>query len=550
MKRIWNLIIALALITTTFTGCSTSSGENETTATATLAQKTATEQTAASIAETAKTTEASAETSYPLTTDDVTLTMFATSNSNVTNVIGDLNHHQVYMTANDITGVTIDINTVPMESGDTQLSLLLASGDYPDIFRSASFPNGVSGALDEDIIIDLTDKVAQYAPYYTAILASDEQVSKDCRTDDGQVLGFSRITQQDGKYDISPGQGPMIRSDLLKEMNLDVPDTIDGLEKVLTAFKTEYELSDPLLLGNTVFSNGNALLGSFDVGQGMYQIDGTVYYGPLQQGFCDYLELMAKWVNAGIINPEFYNYEDNPNSPTNEALKTSGQAGMHFSSATLLDYYNKNSTLNIVAVPLPAGADRINHFGLDTFAVKGLCYTISSTCEYPELATQWCDFWYGKQGIILSNYGIEGATFEYDAEGTPHWTEFMTNNPDGLAVNICRQCYTTQTQHAISLMDIELEYMSDNAKAAIEVWDSTADQSYLMPNVTLTGEESITYSNIISDVDTLNDETWYKMILGEMSFDEWDNYIAQLKGLGIQEAIDTYQAALNRYNDR
>ena len=34
-----------------------------------------------------------------------------------------------------------------------------------------------------------------------------------------------------------------------------------------------------------------------------------------------------------------------------------------------------------------------------------------------------------RQGALLCNYGIEGETFEYDADGVPHFSDLIYNNP-------------------------------------------------------------------------------------------------------------------------
>jgi putative aldouronate transport system substrate-binding protein len=446
------------------------------------------------------------------------------------------------------------------ESADTNFSLMMASGDLTDLIRygATGYPNGLSGALEQDQIVNLTSYLADYAPSYNYILEVDDQINLDVRTDDGDVLGFFQIYSQDGGYDISIARGPVMRQDLLDDLGVDVPTTYDELTDVLLAFKTEYDLSDPIWIGNSGFSDDSALIGGYDVTNGFYQIDGQVHYGPLEDGFEDYLTMMHSWYEAGILNSDFISYEDNPNSPTNEGLKYSGQAGMHYCSGSNMDNYNNDSTcedpdFQLVAVPFIAGKDGINHFGQDTFAVKPMgCMTVTTGCKNVELAIEWCDFWYSDAGSMLSNYGIEGQTFEYDDEGQPHWTEFVTNNPDGVSYVVCRQVYLTLTQQpGIYNMDMELERLSDNGKNAIEVWNASADGAYLITSCySMDADESEELSAILSDINTLNDESWIKFITGDKSLDEYDAYVEMLYSMNIERAIEIYQDALDRYYAR
>ena len=72
-----------------------------------------------------------------------------------------------------------------------------------------------------------------------------------------------------------------------------------------------------------------------------------------------------------------------------------------------------------------------------------------------------------------------------------------------------------------------------------------------MPNVTLNTEESETYGAIFSNVNTHVSEMTLRFINGTDDIDAgWDEYVAQIEGMGIQKVIDCYQAAYERYEAR
>lgn len=54
--------------------------------------------------------------------------------------------------------------------------------------------------------------------------------------------------------------------------------------------------------------------------------------------------------------------------------------------------------------------------------------SISTKCKDPELAIQYCDFWFTDQGIQLANYGVEGLSCEV-VDGKPQFTDTVLNNP-------------------------------------------------------------------------------------------------------------------------
>ena len=358
------------------------------------------------------------------------------------------------------------------------------------------------------------------------------------------------MNSYNGTFDVPLLEGPVIRGDLLDAAGLEVPTMVDALYDVLTKFKTEYGLADPLFMSNNAFAAGGFLMGAFDATAELYQVDGTVKYGPMEAGFKAYLETITKWYSEGLLNADFYNYDENPMSPVTEGKKTGGDVGVFNAPASNLKAYCSD-TVTYVGMPILPNEEGENHFittiTLDTS--KGM--TITTTCSNIELAMAWCDFWYSEPGRLLSNYGIEGVTFEYDDNGVPHWTDMLLNNSDGLSVGIARQCYVTLTQQpGVCPKEIEVSLLDDNALAAVEIWSQVGDADYDMPNVSLTSAESSRASQIYSDLDTLSQETWYKILLGQADISTWDEYLSQMETMGVQEYIDIYQTALDRYNAR
>lgn len=54
----------------------------------------------------------------------------------------------------------------------------------------------------------------------------------------------------------------------------------------------------------------------------------------------------------------------------------------------------------------------------------------------------------------------------------------------------------------------------------------------------------------MNDIDTYKNEMIVKFIMGAESLDKFDEYVATLKSMGIDEAIQMQQSGLERYNDR
>ena len=176
MKKITAMLLALVLAFGLLSGCSDGSSaassapepaKQETASASEQAPAVSEEavQEASSEPEASSSEETVEEEVYelPLTTDGETLTMFAITNSNVTDNIGELGNHQIYVEAEKITGVNVDIQAVMQEVANDQFSLVIASGDWPDMVRSANYPAGLTSAFEEEIVVDMANYL-EYTP--------------------------------------------------------------------------------------------------------------------------------------------------------------------------------------------------------------------------------------------------------------------------------------------------------------------------------------------------------------------------------------------------
>ena len=65
----------------------------------------------------------------------------------------------------------------------------------------------------------------------------------------------------------------------------------------------------------------------------------------------------------------------------------------------------------------------------------------------------------------------------------------------------------------------------------------------------LTADEYDTYLDVWADINTYVTQMHAAFVTGEKDIDaEWDNFQAELMDMGLQDVIDVYQAALDRYN--
>lgn len=586
LKRNLSLLLVLALLMMAFSACGTEpvSAGSENTGEADLATSEAPvsaeeAETSAAAQEAEEPSaespdmsdvEASPAVTYPLVEGTEALTLWNQMNTWTPMFMDTFDEHPGYQLAEQITNVHIDFTTASFLEADMQFQLMISAGEYTDLIDGASYMyvTGGAGAVEDEVILELSSYIEQYAPNYTALLESDEELYKETMLDDGSMVCFHPV--RDLENYVYPGTGLMIRQDFLDAVGMEIPETYEELETVLTAFRDQLGVEIPLYLDASGVFQDNWLAAGYDVAlmtqnrmhqtMPFYQVDGTVHYGLMEEGFREYVAMLNRWYTEGLISNDFTSAMSMRDSGYGE-LMASDSVGVFLAANTSLNAYNEagkavNPDYNLVAMAdmtVEAGGQThlgnyVSHSGTD-----GFC--ITTACDNPELATQWCDFWYSEQGILIANWGVEDESYTLDENGEPHFTELMTNNPDyslqEMTGKYCIYLSTVETTLTYDSSAILLEQYPESAAEAVDIWASNKDGAYELPErMSMTVEESTSFNGYYSNIETYAAETVPKLINGTISLDQLDSIQETLVSMGIDACIEFKQAALDRFNQR
>ena len=499
------------------------------------------------------------EVSYPVDTDE-SLSLVATFPdplfSSYPNAMADCS---IYKAAEEATGIHVDFQGMSTSASNEQFNVMVASGSYPDLIGwGLNFANGDDAEVDEDVILDLTEDIAQYAPNYYNLLSTDDELLKTAVSSSGYITAFYGLTTEDGLAK----EGLAIRTDELQKLGLEKPYTIDDYENVLAAFKDD-GLKQPLMMLAPGAIQDNWLAGAFDVAAfcnsfpmsvaPTYVQDGEIKFGPVEDGFKDYITLMHDWYEKGYIESDFISDNSNWNSPDYANAITTGDAGIFYCDWGNLGGYIAASEIDGFALEatydMHASEDSINHFG--TFITKSASngFRITTNCENVELACQWGDWWYSEEGSLLANYGVEGEGFEY-VDGVPTFTSLVTDSDLGMRDALLVYASNGTINCVIDNNAVASGY-SEVDKAAPEIWAKGMDDAYVIPtSMALSADQSTEAANIYSDIQTLCMESIAKFITGDKSLDEFDDFVQQIEDMGIQDYLDIYQECYDDYMAR
>jgi putative aldouronate transport system substrate-binding protein len=476
---------------------------------------------------------------------------------NIATLVNDLNGTPLYQEVARRTGIEVEWVHPPAGGDQEFFNLMIAADDLPDaIYRSwTGYPGGPQKALDDGVLIPLNDVIARSAPNFNALMAANPDWDRGARTDAGTQYMFPFIR---GHGSLLVFFGPALRADWLEELNLEVPETIDEWETVLTALRQKTGGQGPLTMtsfqsGGRQVKTGPAWVSAFGIRMDFYRDNGVVKFGQYEPAYRDFLEVFRRWYANGLIDPEFITNDlatFNAKVLNDRAGAFLGYTGSNI--GVFLDAKRDDPVFDIVAAPYPVLQRGQTPFsGQRDFPLPGNGLGITSAARNPELVAEWADFAFGAEGHMLYNFGIEGESYNM-IDGFPQYSDIIMNNPEwGVAPGL--GMYTRAVYSGPIVQDERyiVQYLGrDQQRDALEKWFRTDAENNIMPPVTPTPQESQRLSAIMTEVNTYADEMFVRFIVGDEPLSNFPQYRAQLQRMGIEEAIAIRQAALDRFNAR
>ncbi|MBQ7793946.1 MAG: extracellular solute-binding protein [Clostridia bacterium] len=475
--------------------------------------------------------------------------------------LGDLPLYKELMAR---TGVEVEFTHPPAGQEQEQFNLMMSSRDYPDIIETnwTTRDGGAAKAISDKIIIPINDVVESSAPNYKKILEENANIKKAFTTDDGQMFGFGAVVRCP---DITSG-GLLIRRDMLEKLGMEMPDSIEDWETFLERAKNELGVQTPFTTDQHRMENYMLFINSFGIGPGFYIDENRqVKYGPSTPEYKEYLTVMSRWFEKGYLDNGLFS---NTQSIAEAKILNDESAAFYgFIGSTIgrLMPSAKDESFDIIGVNWPNKTEGVegtlytsmilgdegSKYGFSTTATAG----VTTKNKNPEKTAKFFDYLYTEDGNLLKNFGIEGTTYNMVGD-VPTYTDAITADPDGLPIADAMGKYFRATYPNPGFInDINYYnqyYAYDQQKETLEIFRNefkTASASALPP-VSLSIEEASEVSNIINTINTYKTEMFAKFMMGTASLDTYDEYVANLEGMGLSRVIEVYTEALARYDAR
>lgn len=489
------------------------------------------------------------DTGLPLVKKPVTLSIFVPSRQPDALYTKDT---LVWKELSKRTGIDFKIDTVFQKQSGDKVKMLVASNAMPDIVCGNLADINKYGKMGAFIPLDelITDETPNLKKY----LKDDKIIKAQNAGPDGKTYGVPMLTA------VKTAMGYCIRQDWLDKLGLKAPTTIDEWHTVLTAFKNKDPNGNgkadevPLVLDkaweNYYMNFADAWNIEADPSKDYWMVKGgKVVSAAMDPAFKEFLGTMAQWYKEGLIDKEFVTREDTNNYHilNNLAGATCYWTGYVAAQNTNKEVLAKDPKTNwqVIAPPvLKAGAAPRTFSQQDTVGIWG--WAISKNNSHVMETLKLFDYVYSDEGSLLFNFGVPGVSYEMK-DGQPLYSSAAKGDKDGLMIYMRKN-----GMQALLGMRQMKEYeagscASDDIKR--QLFDYV-DKGYFFdptPALKLTDAEKDSYEAKMTPIRTFIEENVIKFMTGIEPMSKWDEYVAQLKKLGIDDLAKYKQQAYQRY---
>ncbi|MVT24798.1 extracellular solute-binding protein [Nesterenkonia alkaliphila] len=452
--------------------------------------------------------------------------------------------------------VSLNIINAPLSDFEERRSLMIGAGDMPD-FVPITYPGQEVPYIAGGGLLPVSDYL-DYLPNFTDKLDQWDLWDE-----------FDRLRQEDGKVYMLPGllEDPflqfsiVVRGDIWDELGLEAPATWDELADQLRTVKEAYpevipysdrwELQSTL---NIASPNFNTVAG-WGYGQGLYydhDAEEFIYAGASDE-YREMVEFFAGLVEEGLMDPESLTQDDQLAEQKFAAGESFVIGGNDESTQIYHRGFDELGTEGAEArlIPIPGGRNGDFLHSGSRFD-SGLMISASTAERDDFLALlQFIDWlYYSDNGLEFATWGVEGETFERTEDGEIQLVDHIDiNEINPEADEHLLRDYGFYNQPFMHANGSLTEYVHASFRPHVIEWQEAMlhkEELPLQPNVPFTDlelEQVSLWQNALSD--TVNQAT-AQFIIGQRDLDEWDDYVAELEGQGMNQMLEAAEEAHQR----
>ncbi|MFF5217401.1 extracellular solute-binding protein [Micromonospora sp. NPDC000442] len=459
------------------------------------------------------------------------------------------------------TNVSLDKVAVPLSDYNQKRSLLIGAGDAP-LLIPKTYPPDVHAYVSSGAILPVSDYLDLMPNFKDKIEKWNLKAEIDT------------LRQQDGKYYLLPGlhEKPWheyslaVRTDILEELNLQVPKTWDEVYTMLKAMKAAYpdvypfsdRFSQPNPAGNLL----NMLAASYGLEGAGWNFQHVTWNAQAQQfeytgateQYKQMLQYLNKLVAEKLLDPESFTQTDDL---ARQKLANSKSFVISSNAQTLVNDYRPdlaatNPKAKITKIPLPIGpAGEIN----PASRLENGMMISSKARESKNFVAmmQFVDWlWYSDAGQEFAKWGVEGTTFVRDAAGKPTLApevDMIGLNP-GAPKHLQKDFgFGNGVFSYGGKPELVQGFFSPEEQEFQQVMNARAPKT-VPPPYPLNDEEREQVSLWETPLKDHVYQATLQFVLGQRDFAEWDAYVAELKSKNMDAYLEMVNGAHKRFQEK
>lgn len=447
------------------------------------------------------------------------------------------------------TGVTFQWELAPSDDGQARekFNLMVASGELADVLVYNI--DDVNKIAQKGLVAPLNDLIEKNMPNFKKILDANPTIAKQLKNEDGNFyyLPFLGAVRTMNVF--------YLRQDWLDKLGLTAPKTLDDWYTVLKAFKEKDPNGNgkadeiPFVTRGKVggilpFMEawGLSINGAYEV----YIEEGQIKYAFIDPKFKEALTYLNKLYKEGLIDPEYATADKNQwtSRLTNEL------SGANYDVFVRIDYFNKaiqkvNPNVKFVGVLPPLGPAGKPMTASQQNPVRKAT-AISAQAKNKEVIAKLFDYFYGEEGNLLMNFGLEGVHYDM-VNGNPVYKKEIMNHPEKSLLFILFENGHVEWAYKQDIR-YENQLVPEDVIAARDMYVPYIAEPF--PALTYTDDERDVLNEKYTEIQTYKNEMVDKFIMGKEPLEKFDEFVAKIQKMGIADVLNVHQAALERYNKR
>ncbi len=454
--------------------------------------------------------------------------------------------------------ITMEMQAIPSSAYKEKRNATIASGDIPDLIMGV--PKLVADEYGKKGMFLNFMKYKDIMPNMLAAFKKYEILNVHMPGPDEFYVMPGKITTP-GAVNVAAIALPLVRMDILKDLEISTPKDYDELYDMLMQIKKAYPDSYPWIDRCRLTFMFSSLAGGLNLNSYPLGACGTGWtvFNPDTKTFTDVMEeenfkffigFMKKCYDNGLLDPNYAT-----DTSTEWEAKLMSSKGFftcdYFARPDMMTNIARSGgdtkfSLEAILPPAIKGGQQktFANLGIGTFNVA------SAKTAYPERIAEMIDFWYyTEEGSLLTTNGIKDVTFkitdgktvsriftdtiksslDFDAAYGMNYLGFVTFQPDFYGYNLYDENASYYTNQPWNLFK-----------------DNLLDPP---PTIAFNAKESERYNEYATDLTDERLSVLNQFIMGERPMSEWDKAINELNEIGMADYLDLINSTYKRiYN--